>query len=293
MLLSEWRKGAPHHESMDGTVLAVLEPVMTDLGADADPPSWVLWGEDPEMRYSVLVPTPAGLIVAAVRLGGGSNEGPRVAAKLVRWGKVAVGELSVESSGGHRIVATQVEGQILKGMDDEADRICEFVRGLLAGIDGRAYAPQPQVIVAAAPQPATPRTAAPRPAAARAVPAAAAETPAPAPQRPPAPVAAPAPAPAAAAPGPAPAPAAASARSGLKAIPATVAREPQPRVLAATTPSGNQPRAKKPPKTPGGKLQPAWVAPHPIGLAPREVERPVPGSQPAGRPATASPGRTG
>jgi hypothetical protein len=116
--------------------MAVLNPVLNDLGADPDPESWVVWGDDPERRYAVLAPTPAGLISVAVRLTG-PEEGPRATAKLVRWSKLSVSELAVEASGGHRIVGVQVEGQVLKGLDQEADRICEFVRGLIAGIDGR------------------------------------------------------------------------------------------------------------------------------------------------------------
>ena len=121
MLLSEWKKTAPNRECMSSKVLAVLRPVLADLGAEGDPDSWVLWGDDPEFRYSVLAPTPAGLIVVGLRLGGA--DGPRANGKLVRWSKVQVSELSVEASGGHRIVAVQVEGQVLKGVDEEADRI--------------------------------------------------------------------------------------------------------------------------------------------------------------------------
>jgi hypothetical protein len=135
MRLGEWRKAAPNKESMSNGVLAVLRPVLVDLGADTDPDCWVAWGDDPETRYSVLAPTAAGLITVAVRVVGA--EGPRATAKLVRWSKVSISELGIESVGGHRIVAVQVESLVLKGNDVEADRICEFVRGLIAGVDGR------------------------------------------------------------------------------------------------------------------------------------------------------------
>ena len=148
MRLSEWRKAAPTRDSMSNRVMAVLNPVLHDLGADPDPESWVVWGDDPGFRYAVLAPTPAGLISVAVRLTG-PEEGPRAAAKLVRWSKLSVSELAVEASGGHRIVAVQVEGQVLKGLDQEADRICEFVRGLIAGIDGRAPQAIPVALVQA------------------------------------------------------------------------------------------------------------------------------------------------
>ncbi len=153
MLLSEWRKTAPNRECMSSKVLAVLKPVLADLGAAADPACWVLWGEDPEFRYSVMAPTQAGLITVAVRVSGAGSEGPRATGKLVRWGKLQVSELGLEAADGHRIVAVQVEGQVLKGVDDEADRICEFLLGLLAGIDGRAYQVTGPVVVQVAPEP--------------------------------------------------------------------------------------------------------------------------------------------
>ena len=171
MLLSEWRRAAPNRECMSTKVLEVLKPVLADLGADGDPGCWVIWGEDPEYRYSIMVPTPAGLVTIAVRLSGA--EGPRVIGKLVRWAKLQVSELSVEASGDIRIVAVQVEGQVLKGMDEEAGKICEFVRGLLAGIDGRAWHAVGPIVPSATPRVATrPKTApagkaAARPSAAR------------------------------------------------------------------------------------------------------------------------------
>ena len=58
MLLSEWRKTAPNRECMSNSVLDVLKPVLADLGADGDPSCWVIWGEDPEYRYSIMAPTP-------------------------------------------------------------------------------------------------------------------------------------------------------------------------------------------------------------------------------------------
>jgi hypothetical protein len=136
MRLSDWRKTAPHKECLSTKVLAVLRTVLVDLGADEDPECWVAWGEDAETRYSVLVPATAGVIYVAVRLTG-SEEGPRATARLIRWSKLTVSELSVDAAGSHRIVAVQVESLVLKGTDDEADRICEFVRGLIASVDNR------------------------------------------------------------------------------------------------------------------------------------------------------------
>lgn len=136
MRLSEWRKTAPSKESLSNRVLTVLRPLLVDLGAESDAECWVAWGEDPEYRYSVLAPALAGLISVAVRLGA-PDEDPRATARLIRWSKVSVTELSVEASGGHRMVAVQVESLVLKGIDAEADRICEFVRGLIASVEDR------------------------------------------------------------------------------------------------------------------------------------------------------------
>ena len=164
MQLGDWRKTAPNRECMSNAVLNVLRPVMSDLGAAADPDCWVQWGEEPQIRYLVMVPTSAGLISTAVRVNTGPD-GPRATGKLIRWARLQLSELSVESAGGHRVVAVQVEGQVLKGTDGEADRICEFVRGLIAAVDGRDWqfswdgaASQPQA--AAAPKAAPSRSAA-------------------------------------------------------------------------------------------------------------------------------------
>ncbi|MGA2512524.1 MAG: hypothetical protein ABSG37_02745 [Candidatus Limnocylindrales bacterium] len=142
MRLNEWRKTAGPKELLNDRVLTVLGPVLTDLGAALDPECWVVWGDDPEVRYSVLAPTIAGLIIVTVRPTG-SVDGPRATGKLVRWPKLSISELGVEASGGHRIVAVQVENIVLKGMDGEADRICEFVRELIAGVDDRNPTPVP------------------------------------------------------------------------------------------------------------------------------------------------------
>ncbi len=146
MRLSEWRKAAPSKESLGGPVLGVLKSVLMDLGAEADPECWVVWGDDPGLRYSVLAPTIAGLIIVAVRLSS-PDQGPRATGKLIRWPKLSVSELGIEASGEHRIVVVQVESLVLKGTDEEADRVCEFVRGLIAGLDGRNPVPIPITVV--------------------------------------------------------------------------------------------------------------------------------------------------
>ena len=141
MRLSDWRKTAPNKDSLSNRVLAILKPVLVDMGAEADADCWVCWGDDPEMRYSILAPTIAGLVTVAIRLSG--PDGARAAAKLVRWSKVSVSDLAVEAADGHRLVAVQVESHVLKGVDEEADRICDFVRGLIAGIENRNPQPVP------------------------------------------------------------------------------------------------------------------------------------------------------
>jgi hypothetical protein len=182
MRLSEWRKAAPTRDAMSAKVIAVLKPVLADMGTDADPECWVAWGDDPAFRYSILAPTLAGLVTVAIRISN-PEEGPRATAKLIRWSKLSISELGIEAAGGHRLVAVQVESLVLKGMDEEAGLISEFVRGLIASVDNRA----PQVIPVAVVQAAGLRagTAEPIAAVQSTPPAAAAPKPKPRPKAPP------------------------------------------------------------------------------------------------------------
>jgi hypothetical protein len=136
MRLSEWRAGAPNREALSGRVLEVVMPVLESLGAEDDPHCWVSWGDDPAIRYLIFAPTAAGLVSCSVRLAL-PGEGPRASGKVIRWHRVQVGELAVESTGGHRLVSFQVETQVLRGADAVADRIAAFGLALLAAIDGR------------------------------------------------------------------------------------------------------------------------------------------------------------
>jgi hypothetical protein len=140
MRLSEWRAASPAKPAADAKVSAVVDPVLRALGADADPETWVVWGDEPATRYTILALTPAGLIACYVRVNV-PGEGPRASAKLIRWGRVQVGELAVETQGGHRLLSFQVEGQVLKGADDAADRVARFAIQLVAAIDGRPVPP--------------------------------------------------------------------------------------------------------------------------------------------------------
>jgi hypothetical protein len=144
MRLSDWRGRTPHRDSMTSKVVDVIVPVVRALGADPDPACWVVWGDDPAIRYVVLVPTPAGLLQVHVRVNV-PQEGPRASAKLVRWSRVQIGELAMEMASGHRLLSFQVEGQVLKGADEDAEAIAAFALDLLAAIDGRVPAERPPV----------------------------------------------------------------------------------------------------------------------------------------------------
>ena len=113
---------------------------MIALGAEADPECWVAWGDDPAIRYLLLVPTPSGLSQVNVRVAV-PGEGPRAAGKVVRWSRLQLGELGVEIQGGHRLVTFQVENLVLNGADANADAISVFAQALFAAVDGRLAAP--------------------------------------------------------------------------------------------------------------------------------------------------------
>lgn len=142
MRLSEWRTRAPHKDAMTPKVLGVVEPVLTALGADDDPRCWVVWGDDPGVRYVLLVPTDAGLVQALVRVNV-PEEGPRTSAKVIRWNRVQLGELGLEMVSGHRLLGFQVENHVLRGSDDEGDAMASFALELFARVDGRSFTPRP------------------------------------------------------------------------------------------------------------------------------------------------------
>lgn len=142
MRLSEWRKTAPVKDAVGPKVSAMIDPVIAALGAEPDPHSWIAWGEEPAVRYTVFVPTPAGLIQCYVRVNV-PGEGARASAKLVRWNRVQHGELAVETQAGHRLLSFQLEQSILKGADAAADRVAAFALEMFDAIDGRAR-PEPK-----------------------------------------------------------------------------------------------------------------------------------------------------
>lgn len=138
MRFSDWRSMAPHANAVSDKVIATIEPVLLGLGAEQDPPCWIAWGDDPAARYTILAIADAGVVLCSVRVMV-PQEGPRAAGKLVRWSRVQVGELGVERQGGHTVVNFQVEGQLLRGVDDEVGRVTGFALDVFAGIDGRPF----------------------------------------------------------------------------------------------------------------------------------------------------------
>lgn len=140
MRLSEWRVRAPVRDALGTKVMAVVTPVLGVLDGGADPEVWVVWGDDPATKYSILVPTPAGLIWLAVRVNL-AGLGPRATAKVIRWPRLQLGELVVETEGPHRMVSFQVDSAVLRGADEVADSIGRFALVLIAAVEGRPWPP--------------------------------------------------------------------------------------------------------------------------------------------------------
>ena len=137
MRLSEWRAKAPSKEAGGSKVAAVVDGVIGALGAEPDPHCWVAWGQDPAIKYTILIPTVLGLITSFVRVNV-PGEGPRATTKLIRWSRVAIGDLAIETQAGHRLLSFQVEQQVLRGADEEADRVAAFALRVIAGVEGRS-----------------------------------------------------------------------------------------------------------------------------------------------------------
>jgi hypothetical protein len=137
MRLSEWRAAAPNPESLGTPVELAVVSVLTSLGAEPDPDCWIVWGDDPGVRWLLMASTSAGLVEVSVRVNV-PQEGPRAAGKLVRWGRVQVGDFQVEAHGGHRLLSFQVESHVLHAVDSQCDPMTWFILGILAAIDGRS-----------------------------------------------------------------------------------------------------------------------------------------------------------
>ena len=54
---------------------------------------------------------------------------------------MSIGELGMETQAGHRIISFQLESQVLRGVDADADRAAAFALRVIAAIDGRALPP--------------------------------------------------------------------------------------------------------------------------------------------------------
>ena len=137
MRLSDWQASLRGQKLMTGKVATAYESALALFGEGPDSEAFVAWGDDPDVHYSLLVVGDAGLIVVVVRVNV-PLEGPRASAKVVRWGRVAIGELAVEVQKGHKQATAQIDSYILKGVDEEADRIGGFVGHVLMRIDGRS-----------------------------------------------------------------------------------------------------------------------------------------------------------
>jgi hypothetical protein len=263
MRLNDWRRIAPDPTCLGEDMLAALGRLLPGMGSEADPECWVVWGEDPERRYSVLVPTAVGVLVVAVRVGAGAD-GPRVTGKLARWSKLSLGEISLEVTGERRIIAVQVEGMVLKGVDEEADRICEFCLALAAGVEGRP--PNYVVVPPGAELPvaawgsqdvwaaAGAREAGSSPAPLRALGAGTDRSP---------------------------------RRAGSRSSESAAGAEERGGRSARTRDAGSRPAgagssepeaeagSRRTPRTPAGRPQPAWVPPHPIGQPVGPIQPPA------------------
>jgi|SRR5450759_2764924 hypothetical protein len=140
MRLSHWRATAPNPESLGATVESAVVAVLTSLGAEPDPDCWILWGDDPTVRWFLMAPTRAGLLEVNVRVNV-TQEGPRAAGKLVRWSRVQIGDFQVEAPSGHRLLSFQIESHVLHAVDAECEAMAAFIQGIFAAVDGFRPAP--------------------------------------------------------------------------------------------------------------------------------------------------------
>jgi hypothetical protein len=139
MRLSDWRRTDRGQKLLTGKVAAALEPALAGLGALGDPEAYIVWGDDPQTRYTVMAAADAGLAMVHVRVNV-PQEGPRAAGKLIRWHRVTVNDLTAEAHHDHRYVTIQIEQSILQGVDAEADAISDWATHVFARIDGRVSA---------------------------------------------------------------------------------------------------------------------------------------------------------
>jgi hypothetical protein len=136
MRLSQFAASTKVTSAVTSKVLATVLPVLDGLGAGADPEGWMDWGDNPTDRWTFLAPTAAGLATVNVRVNI-PGEGPRSAGKVTRWGRLQVGELTMEAQGEHRVAVFQLENRVFRGVDETADAIADFAIQVYQAIDGR------------------------------------------------------------------------------------------------------------------------------------------------------------
>jgi hypothetical protein len=139
MRLSEWRAKAPVRDALGTKTMAIVTPVLGVMAIEEDPQAWVQWGDDPGTKYSIFVPLAAGLAIVNVRNLGAA--GYRAAGKVIRWSRVQLGDLSVETEGPHRMVSFQLESNVLRGADAVADAVGRFALVVFAAVEGRPWPP--------------------------------------------------------------------------------------------------------------------------------------------------------
>jgi hypothetical protein len=130
---------------MGAKVADAITMALEAYGTEPDPTCWVVWGDDPGVRYAVLVPSPGGLVTLNVRVSI-PGEGPRVSSKLTRWARAQLGELAIDVQSGHLLTGFQIDATILRGADAQAKGIATFALDLFAAMDGR---PLPSEVAAA------------------------------------------------------------------------------------------------------------------------------------------------
>ena len=135
MRLSDYVAAPRDEAAVSPRVLAVVTPALVALGAGEDPEGWLAWGDDPGIRWQFLAPTPAGLVTCSVRVNV-TGEGPRASAKVTRWPRIQVGELSIESvADGLQVASFQVESLVFRGSGEEARAITAFAIAVFRAID--------------------------------------------------------------------------------------------------------------------------------------------------------------
>ncbi len=137
MRLSEFAAASKVPAAVSPKVLAAVLPVLAAIGAGEDPVGWLAADDDPASRWAYIAPLPAGLVTCHVRVNV-PGEGPRASARLVRWPRVQIGELSIESGGGNRrIVSFVIDGRVVRAADAEGDAVASFAHAVLDAMDGR------------------------------------------------------------------------------------------------------------------------------------------------------------